>query len=135
MQIVHKYAWKCLKLRSSRPEVLRKNDVFEACFWGLTPATSLKKRLWYRCFPVNFVKFLRTPFVIEHLRWLLLETVVAMPGFSICLITLNIWQGFEYDSGVNMLRYCYNNIIIVVANVITLEFLSARFLHRFFLHL
>ena len=29
---------------------------------GLTPATLLKKRLWHRCFPVNFVKFLRTPF-------------------------------------------------------------------------
>ena len=24
---------------------------------GLTPATLLKKRLWYKCFPVNFVKF------------------------------------------------------------------------------
>ena len=24
-------------------------------------------RLWHRCFPVNFVKFLRTPFLIEHL--------------------------------------------------------------------
>ena len=31
----------------------------------------LKKRLWHRCFPVNFVKFLRTSFFIEHL-WLLL---------------------------------------------------------------
>ena len=36
------------------------------------PATWLKKRLWHRCFPVNFAKFLRTPFLIEHLRWLLL---------------------------------------------------------------
>ena len=27
----------------------------------------LKKRLWHRCFPVNFVKFLRTPFFTEHL--------------------------------------------------------------------
>ena len=35
-------------------------------------ATLLKKRLWHRCFPVNFVKFLRTPFFIEHLWWLLL---------------------------------------------------------------
>ena len=26
------------------------------------PATLLKKRLWNRCFPVNFAKFLRTPF-------------------------------------------------------------------------
>ena len=27
---------------------------------GLRPATLSKKRLWYRCFPVNFAKFLRT---------------------------------------------------------------------------
>ena len=25
-------------------------------------ATLLKKRLWHSCFPVNFAKFLRTPF-------------------------------------------------------------------------
>ena len=30
---------------------------------GLSPATLLKKRLWHRCFPVNFAKFLRTPFL------------------------------------------------------------------------
>ena len=29
---------------------------------GRGPATLLKKRLWHRCFSVNFVKFLRTPF-------------------------------------------------------------------------
>ena len=32
--------------------------------------------LWvhgFRCFPVNFVKFPRTPFSIEHLWWLLLS--------------------------------------------------------------
>ena len=26
-----------------------------------------------RCFPVNFAKFLRTPFLIEHFPWLLLS--------------------------------------------------------------
>ena len=31
----------------------------------------IKLRLWQRCFPVNFVKFLRTLFFIEHLWWLL----------------------------------------------------------------
>ena len=36
------------------------------------PATLLKKTLWHRCFPVNFAKFLRTPFFTEHLWWLLL---------------------------------------------------------------
>ena len=35
---------------------------------GFRPATLLKKRLWHRCFPVNFAKFLRTPFFTEHLR-------------------------------------------------------------------
>ena len=34
-------------------------------------ASLLKKRLWDRWFLVNFVKFLRTPFYIEHLWWLL----------------------------------------------------------------
>ena len=29
---------------------------------GLRPATFLKKRLWHRCFLVNFTKFLGTPF-------------------------------------------------------------------------
>ena len=30
---------------------------------GLRPATLLKKRLWVRCFPTNFEKFLRTSFL------------------------------------------------------------------------
>ena len=33
---------------------------------GLRPATLLKKRFWHRCFPVNFVKFPRTPFYRTH---------------------------------------------------------------------
>ena len=41
---------------------------------GLRPATLLKKRLWHRCLPVNFGKFLRTPFLIEQLWWLLLSS-------------------------------------------------------------
>ena len=41
--------------------------------YGLRPATLLKNRLWHRYFPVNFTKFLRTPFFTEHLRWLLLK--------------------------------------------------------------
>ena len=36
-------------------------------------ATLLKKRTWHTCFPVNFGKFLRTPFIMEHLWWLLLS--------------------------------------------------------------
>ena len=32
--------------------------------------------LWQRCFPVKFEKIFRTPFLTEHLRWLLLNLVV-----------------------------------------------------------
>ena len=38
----------------------------------LGPATLLKKRLWERCFLVDFAKCLRKPIFIEHLWWLLL---------------------------------------------------------------
>ena len=41
--------------------------------WG--PATLLKKKLWHRRFSVNFMKFLITPFLTEHLWWLLLIKV------------------------------------------------------------
>ena len=37
------------------------------------PVTLLKRRFRHRCFPVNFAKFLRTFFLTEHLRSLLLN--------------------------------------------------------------
>ena len=40
---------------------------------GLRLLILLKKRLWHKCFPVNFVKYLRIPIFIEHLWWLLLQ--------------------------------------------------------------
>ena len=39
---------------------------------SLRSATLLKKGLWHRCFPVNFAKFLRTPFLENTSGWLLL---------------------------------------------------------------
>ena len=36
---------------------------------GLIPATLLKKTLWHRRFPVNFMKLLKASFVTEHLQW------------------------------------------------------------------
>ena len=55
--------------RSSRPELFCKRGVHRnfTKFTGkplcLRPATLLKKRLWHRGFSVNFVIFLRTPFL------------------------------------------------------------------------
>ena len=39
----------------------------------LQPATLLKYRLWHRCFPVDFGKFLRTPFLQNTSWWVLLR--------------------------------------------------------------
>ena len=77
-----------IKHRSSHPDVFCKNGDLRnfAKLTGkhlrhyfnkvgsLRPATSFKKRLWHKCFPVNFAKFLRTPFLKEHLWRLLLDT-------------------------------------------------------------
>ena len=93
--------------RSSRPEVFCKKGVLRnftkfigkhLCqsllfnrVAGLRPTNLLKKRFWHRCFPVNFVKFQRTPFLIEHLWWLLLKYVsfFCFQAPSFALVTLN----------------------------------------------
>ena len=38
----------------------------------------LKKRLWHRCFLVNFTKCLRTNFLAKDLRWLLLLLLIYL---------------------------------------------------------
>ena len=57
--------------RSSRPEVFCRKGVLKACNF-------IKKRLWHRCFPVNFAKFLRTLFLTERLRWMLLSLTLPL---------------------------------------------------------
>ena len=44
--------------------------------WG--SATLLKKSLWHRCFPVNFAKFLRKPFLQSTSGRLLLTTTIKL---------------------------------------------------------
>ena len=42
-----------------------------------TPATLLKKKLWYRCFPANFGKFLRAPFLQNASGRLILYNILS----------------------------------------------------------
>ena len=44
-------------------KIHKKTRVPESFLINMRPATLLKKRLWHICFPVNFAKFLRTPFL------------------------------------------------------------------------
>ena len=52
------FRWENVKLRSSRPEAFCEKGVLRN-FTKFT-GKNLCQRLWPRCFPVNFVKFLRT---------------------------------------------------------------------------
>ena len=59
----------------------------QSLFFNKKQASSLQlyfnKRLWDRCFPVNFGKFLRTHFLIEQLWWLLLNfTKIAFSKYE-----------------------------------------------------
>ena len=56
----------------------------------LITLTLLKTRL--RCFPVNFVKFLRTPFSIEHLWWLLLIEFFCYQISHLCFCNGLYWM-------------------------------------------
>ena len=69
---------------------------------GRRPATLLKKRLWRKCFPGNFAKFLRKPFLSEHLRRLLLKMLVKQLKIRSMLtikalaeMLLRPWQTFN----------------------------------------
>ena len=58
---------------SVKKGVLRNFTKFAGKHLCLSPAILLKKRLWNRCFTVNFVKFLRTPFLQNIFGSLLLD--------------------------------------------------------------
>ena len=69
----------CKKVFLEVSKIHRKRPVPESLFnkvASLRPATLLKKRLWHRCFPVNFVKFLTTPFLQNTSGRLLLQNSV-----------------------------------------------------------
>ena len=87
--------------RSSRPEVFCKNsvlrnfqkfteDLCKSPFFNkvadLRSTTLLKKKLWHRCFSVNFVKFPRTLFYIELLGccfWNLLKVQFSRNTYQV----------------------------------------------------
>ena len=59
-----------LKRQKQRPEVIRKihrkylcQRLFFNKVAGVRSATLLKKNIWRKCFPVNYEKFLKTPFL------------------------------------------------------------------------
>ena len=81
------------------------------------PETLLKKRLWHRCFPVNFAKFLKASFLTEHLWWLLLYQRFRM--------------FFFYHSAYIATHFFNQKIAIVIIRRI----FKVRFIEKVFRHL
>ena len=71
---------------------------------GLRPATLLKQSLWFRCFPMNFAKLLRTPILKNICERLLLvagwRTMQKLNRrdllFLPCLVYINISVGSSF---------------------------------------
>ena len=99
-----------LHVRSSRPEVVCKKDVLkrfskiiEKCQCqglflnknsDIKDCNFNKKRLWHRCFPVNFAKFLRTPFLLNTSGGCFLHILLFLERFrGIIRIFPKIYDG------------------------------------------
>ena len=138
----HSSSSSLLLLRSSHPEVFYKKGVlryFAKITWkhlcqslflnkvtGLRPATLLKKKFWHKCFPVNFAKFLRTPFVTEQLWWLLL-TIVNISDVFFFGSNLKCFK--EFKSGISI---SLKSLSLVLFSF-SMFFLSFSVLFHFFL--
>ena len=76
---------KCLRLRPA--------TLLNKSLW-LRPATLLKRSLWHRCFPVNFAKLLRTPFLQNTSGRLLLKYSILprkyFYKFHLVLMSVNL---------------------------------------------
>ena len=69
---------------------------------------------WLRCFPVNFVKFLKRLFLTEHLRWLLLN-------FSSIL-----WKWFESCPQIS-----FTKVFKIIGRILIGVSFSLRFLEPY----
>ena len=56
------------------------------------PVTLFKKRLWHRCFSVNFAKFLGTRFLQKTSRWLLLKVRKFTNLFCLTTFSFNYFK-------------------------------------------
>ena len=103
------------------------------------PATLLKNRLWHRCFPTNFAKFLRTPFLQNTSGQLfLLVLLVSNSGTRIFLfyatchtqtVTLDMFdfRGWKTDPNLLVELVLQYRVIHVVDNQIWAKTASIYF--------
>ena len=85
--------WRC----SVKKGVLKIFTKFTGKHLWLSPATLLKRRLRHRCFPLNFVKFLRTAFLQNTSGQLLLRLKAGEISKSRDVLRTHSWRFSEND--------------------------------------
>ena len=67
----------------------------QASDWGFS---FIKKSLWHRCFPVNLAKILRTPFLTEYIRQLLLKSVKTACVCAVFPLFQILWSKYFFKN-------------------------------------
>ena len=110
--------------RSSRPEVFCKKGVLRnltkftwkhlcqsLSFQRLKLATLLKKRLWHRCFPVNFAKLLGTPF---------------FQNISSSCFCNKIWLWGRWNNSIKTKMVLFLSRVFLITNVLKVVYLLSK---------
>ena len=114
----------CQKFRT----IHRKTPVQETLFRP-QPATLFKNSLWHRCFPVNFAKFLRTPFLQNTSGRLLLDV-----NKNIKSPQITFWCAGSRCSMINKIMYNSQEDIREGANSTSTQVLANDFYKYFQTH-
>ena len=91
---------------------------------GLKPAILLKKRLWDRCFPVNFVKSLTTPFT-EHFWATASEGIFKFPHhlmITMIIIRVHLKKKLITETGAHQSSNSANFWQIFCENISRVQF-------------
>ena len=93
------YPWRFMKISEEYLKRLKQHIHFEPSnvqkqSWRRSRPEVLKKRLWHRCFPVNFVKFQWTPFSQNTSGRLLLDS--SGRNNEACVIIVTKSTTFEF---------------------------------------
>ena len=100
-------------------KLLKGNRLLDMTPEGARPATFLKRRLWPRCFPANFVKFSRTPFSQSTsgrlLLWLIkYEILIVRRSHQRCSVEKGVLKNFIKFTGKHL---CQNPFFNKVSGV------------------
>ena len=83
---------------------IKKQSLGDACNF-------IKKKFRHRCFCVNFDKFLRTPFLIEHIWWLLLNILENLfPHFKFSHLRTSFVSKLHLDV---KLCFMYQHLLVI----------------------